>query len=66
MSDGCDVNINFYRKAFVEATTEQAFDELGPVFEDSAPGFFNMDTYASPCWKGSSTNRRNTKVNRGL
>jgi len=25
-SDVCDVNINFFRKAFVEATTKQAFD----------------------------------------
>ena len=66
MSDGCDVNTNFYRKAFVGATTKQAFDELRPVFEDSAPGFFNMDIYTCPFWEGSLTNGRNTKVNRGL
>ncbi len=43
------------------STPKQAFGELRPGFEGATQGCFNKDTYASACWKGSSTNRRRAK-----
>ena len=43
------------------STLKQAFGELRPGFEGVTQGCFNKDTYASACWRGSSTNRRRAK-----
>ncbi len=56
-----DCKYPYEHKEVIFSTPKQALGELGPRFEGVTQGCFNMDTYASTCWKGSSTNRRSAK-----
>jgi hypothetical protein len=56
-----DSKYPYEHKEAIFSTPKQAFGEFRPGFEGVTQDCFNVDTYASAYWKGSSTNRRRVK-----